>query len=82
MVNGPRMMMGFRVAARAAGPVVRFSEHTVVRLAHDVEVGADTMPAGSSGIVVGAYSDGDGYEIEFEAPFHAVVTLAADDLLA
>jgi len=32
------------------------------------------------GTVVAAYSDGMGYEVEFENPFHAVVTLEACDL--
>jgi len=29
---------------------------------------------------VAAYRDGLGYEVEFDRPFHAVVTLNADDL--
>jgi hypothetical protein len=32
--------------------------------------------------VVAAYGDGLGYEVEFERPFHAVVTLEAGDLTA
>jgi hypothetical protein len=31
---------------------------------------------------VAAYDDGVGYEVEFETPFHAVVTLEARDLMA
>ena len=34
------------------------------------------------GTVVAAYADGFGYEVEFERPFHAVVTLEVGDLIA
>jgi len=41
-----------------------------------------TLPAGTKGTVVAAYSDGVGYEVEVFEPFHAVVTLEAGDLTA
>ena len=60
----------------------RFAELAVVSLAHAVSVAGKSLPAGSAGVVVAAYADGDGYEIEFEHPFHAIVTLEAVDLTA
>jgi len=67
------------------GPLVpgrRFAELSVVALTHAVEAGGQWLPSGSRGTVVAAYADGVGYEVEFEQPFHAVVTLSAGDLAA
>lgn len=79
MINGPKMTMAFKVAAKAPAPI--FAEQAVVHLAHDVEVGAETMPAGSSGIIVAVHADGT-YDVRFEAPFAAVTKLEGDDLRA
>jgi hypothetical protein len=51
-----------------------------VRLVRPVKEGRRTLPAGTAGTVVLAYSDGIGYEVEFDYPFHAIVTLEANDL--
>ncbi len=59
-----------------------FAELSVVALTHAVDVAGRSLPAGARGTVVAAYSDGIGYEVEFERPFHAVVTLEAGDLAA
>ena len=59
-----------------------FAELSVVSLRREVDVEGRLLPAGSRGTVVATYSDGAGYEVEFFAPFHAVVTLEADDLTA
>ncbi|WP_158258383.1 hypothetical protein [Rhodopila globiformis] len=40
------------------------------------------LPKRARGTVVAAYGDGIGYEVEFETPFHAVVTLEAGNLPA
>ncbi len=60
----------------------RFADLAVVRLARAVDVAGKSLTAGASGVVVAVYADGDGYEVEFENPFHAVVTLEAADLTA
>ena len=65
-----------------AGNSRRFAELSVVTLKNPVEVKGRSLPAGTPGTVVAAYADGVGYEVEFFAPFHAVVTLEADDLSA
>lgn len=60
----------------------RFAELSIVSLRDQAAVDSRVLPAGSRGTVVAAYSDGIGYEVEFFEPFHAVVTLEADDLSA
>lgn len=59
-----------------------FAELSVVALTHAVEVGGRSLPEGAWGIIVAAHGDDMGYEVEFEHPFHAVVTLQAGDLTA
>jgi hypothetical protein len=52
----------------------------VVSLRRAIDVAGRSMPQGSRGAVVAAYSDGAAYEVEFHKPFHAVLTLEAGDL--
>ncbi len=59
-----------------------FAELSMVALTRAVEVEGRSLPKGTLGTVVAAYGDGVGYEVEFERPFHAVVTLQAGDLTA
>ena len=63
-------------------PPRAFAELSVVRLVRAVPVEDGKMPAGSAGTIIYAYNDGVGYEVEFERPFHAVVTLEGSDLAA
>jgi hypothetical protein len=60
-------------------PSARFAELSVVRLRHDIDVFGGILPEGAAGTVVAAYK-GAAYEVEFEQPFHAVVTLEHGDL--
>jgi hypothetical protein len=60
----------------------KFAELSVVSLRREVAVEGRPLPVGTKGTVVAAYSDGIGYEVEFFAPFHAVVTVEANDLTA
>ena len=65
--------------------VPRFPELSVVRLVHDVAAmdwdGVERMfRAGSAGTVMGIYSVGDAYEVEFSEPFPGLVTLVDHDL--
>ena len=60
----------------------RFAELSVVALTRVIQAEKGSLPAGARGTVVAAYGDGKGYEVEFEHPFHAVVTLEAGDLTA
>ena len=60
----------------------KFAELSVVSLCREVAVEGRPLPAGTRGTFVAAYSDGVGYEVEFFAPFHAVVTVEASDVTA
>jgi hypothetical protein len=53
-----------------------------VALIRAVEFEGRILPEGARGTVVAAYSDGTGYEVDFDLPFHAVATLDAGDLRA
>jgi hypothetical protein len=59
-----------------------FAELSVVALRRPVASGSAVLPAGTPATVAAAYADGIGDEIEVFAPFHAVVTVTADDLMA
>lgn len=80
--NGGVMVRSSQVSGRdrRAEPIPRFAELSVVALQKPVEVNGRLLPAGTRGTVVAAYTDGIGYEVEFFEPFHAVVTLEANDL--
>ncbi|MBO0738103.1 MAG: hypothetical protein J2P48_16260 [Alphaproteobacteria bacterium] len=39
-----------------------------------------TLHEGATGSVVYTYPDGAGYEVEFEKPFHCVVTVGPDEI--
>lgn len=51
-----------------------------VALRAERRLGEQRFPAGSRGTVVGAYLDGEGLEVEFIQPFHAVLTLNCADV--
>ena len=57
------------------------AEHSVATLA--LPIGLEdgrTLPIGAEGAVVGIWREGQAYEVEFIAPFHAVVTVSAHAL--
>jgi hypothetical protein len=60
-------------------PAFAFADLSIVSLTRPVDVDGQALPTGAHGIVVGSYGNG-GYEVEFDQPFHAVVTLGAHDL--
>jgi len=41
---------------------------------------ARVLPPGAEGVVVGIWRDGAAYEVEFDEPFHAVVTVPVANL--
>lgn len=73
---------GKRAEDAEAEAAPEFEELSVVPLRREVDVEGRPLPAGTKGTVVAAYSDGVGYEVEFFAQFHAVVTVEASDLTA
>jgi hypothetical protein len=56
------------------------AELSTVSLRHAHECEGRVLPEGATGAVVYAYRDGAGYEVEFEKPFHCVVTVGRDDI--
>ena len=62
--------------ARAAS----IPELSIVALTHPHECKGKVLPEGTTGAVVFAYRDGAGYEVEFDEPFHCVVTVERDDI--
>ena len=56
------------------------AELSVVALAHDIDAGGRTLPKGTRGTVVHNYRGGKAVEVEFDHPFHAVLTLVPSDL--
>jgi hypothetical protein len=55
-------------------------ELTVVALIQPRQVSGKMLPEGAKGAVVHAYRGGDGYEVEFDEPFHCVITVRRDDI--
>lgn len=53
-------------------------ELSTVALLCPVEADGHFLPCGATGTVVYVYSDGLAYEVEFNRPFHAVVTVEVD----
>jgi hypothetical protein len=73
---------GFLSGLTQRGSNPGFSELSIVRLDRDFAVNGQVLPAGTAGTVVAVYADGAAYEVEFESPFHAVVTLELTDIRA
>lgn len=65
-----------------ARSVTAFPELSVVALRHDHDCEGQVLPEGSEGAVVFVYAGGAGYAVEFDAPFHCLLTLGRDDLRA
>ena len=62
-------------------PIRPFPEHSMVTLLSSVELEDGRLIARrAEGAVVGIWADGAAYEIEFDKPFHAVVTVPAAKL--
>jgi hypothetical protein len=71
-------MTDFRKQRREDRPSI--GDLSVVSLRHPRECEGRTLPEGATGTVVYAYRGGVGYEVEFEQPFHCVVTVGRDDI--
>jgi hypothetical protein len=55
-------------------------EYGYVWLTRPVEYRGTKIPSGTRGVIVHKHADGVGYEVEFEQPVFAVVSLAGVDL--
>ena len=56
------------------------TEHQTIGLTAPVTVEGSIFAAGSTGTVVGVYADTRAVGVEFERPFHAVVTMEPDQI--
>ncbi|CAN5399269.1 hypothetical protein BH10PSE15_BH10PSE15_09930 [soil metagenome] len=57
-------------------------ELDVVRLLAEVKMDEGHLPIGTIGTAVYRYRDGEAFEVEFSAPFHALLTLRANEIAA
>ncbi|HVH78070.1 MAG TPA: hypothetical protein VM782_01660 [Stellaceae bacterium] len=60
--------------------VASIPELSVFALRHARECGGKMLPEGAKGTIVHAYRDGAGYEVEFDEPFHCVLTVGSSDI--
>ena len=68
--------------ARPGEAASRPAEYHYVELTHAVEAAGAVFPAGTRGVVVHRHADEIGYEVEFEKPRFAVLTLTSRDIEA
>ncbi len=59
----------------------RFKEHTLVRALREIREGTDSIPAGATGTIVHVLGGGVGYQVEFTAPKHLVISARPSDLV-
>lgn len=70
------MNMAHPPVRRRAAP----AELDSVRLRVAVSADGVTMPAGSEGVIVAIYGDGQACEVEFLEPVHAVMTVLVNQI--
>ena len=58
----------------------RFQDCQVVSLARPLSIEETFMPEGAKGVIMATYADGKAYEVEFDHPIHAVLTVEDKDL--
>lgn len=61
---------------------VPIQELDMVRLLAEVKMDEGHLPIGTLGTAVYRYRDGEAFEVEFSAPFHALLTLRANEIAA
>ena len=59
-------------------PIEPIEELSVVSLKKPIETGEGLMPAGAEGVVVSVYGEGVAYCVEFEEPFHSIITVECE----
>jgi len=62
-------------------PSPRFKEHSLVRALREIREGGDSVPAGATGTVVHVIGGGIGYQVEFTAPKHLVISALPSELI-
>jgi hypothetical protein len=66
-------------AAKIRGAAV-LVEHSRVMAVREIHEGDETVPAGATGTVVHVIKGGGGYDVEFTAPKHVVISAGRDEL--
>jgi hypothetical protein len=66
-------------AAKIRGAAV-LAEHSRVRAVREIHEGDETVPAGATGTIVHVIKGGVGYDVEFTAPKHVVISAGRDEL--
>jgi hypothetical protein len=79
-VGSAKKAVGRGVTMPTAERTPSIAELSIVSLRHSQECKGGVLPEGAKGAVVHAYRGGAGYEVEFEKPFHCVVTVRRDDI--
>jgi hypothetical protein len=51
-----------------------------VRAVREIHEGDETVPAGATGTIVHVIKGGVGYDVEFTAPKHVVISAGRDEL--
>ena len=59
-------------------PIEPIEELSAVSLKKPFATDQGLMPAGAEGTIVSVYGSGEAYRVEFEAPFHALITVERD----
>ena len=68
-----------KAAVVISEPVVLL-EHTRVKALREIEEHGERVPAGATGTIVHVIKGGVGYDVEFTAPKHVIISAARDEL--
>lgn len=74
-------MLGLTKKTQATSQVP-FAELAIVKATTEIRGERGTVPAGATGTVLMVHADGAAYEIEFDAPTHAILRARREDLEA
>lgn len=75
-------MAGRPMRDRSEPILAVFPDYSRVALTSDVQHQGRVFPAGTKGVIVDRHGDGLAYEVEFEQPAFAVISLTGDHLKA
>ncbi len=67
--------------SKKVGPAPLFKEYSLVKARRDIHEGAHSVPAGAIGTIVHVVRGGVGYQVEFTAPKHLVISARPSELI-
>lgn len=62
-------------------PSLLFKEYSLVKARREIREGAHSVPAGATGTIVHVIRGGAGYQVEFTAPKHLVISALPSELI-